>query len=125
MESRANNVLIAMMMLAVILLVWTRATSAALVATEQAYELDASQIERWPLGDDGSLILRPCGGCDRVVLRVNAETRYGRSLSGPAMTREELLQLKSTGAVSGDTLVYVFYRPDDGVVTRLVLDVGN
>ena len=32
---------------------------AALVAIEQAYEVTAAQVERWPLGETGTLVLRP------------------------------------------------------------------
>ena len=125
MKSKSTDALLAMMMLAVILLVWTRATHAALEAMEQAYEVDASRIERWPLGDQGSLVLRPCESCDSVTLTVTPNTRYRSSQSSLNITREELLQVKAMIRDLDDAFVYVFYRPDDGVVNRIVLDAGN
>ena len=123
MESRANNVLIAMMMLAVILLVWTRSTNAALNLIEQAYEIDSTSIERWPLGADGNLILKPCEACDSVILNVDANTRYATSFRGAAISLEELLELKTQIRGRKGINAYVFYRAEDNSVTRLILDV--
>lgn len=125
MESRTTNVLLAMMMLAVILMVWTRATNAALEVVEQAYEINATQVERWPLSDDDRIVLRPCDACDQVTLSVTSGTRYRASNSSMNITREELLQIKSLLRNLESSYVYVFYRPDDGVATRIVLDAGN
>ena len=118
-------VLIRTMTLAIILLTWGQVTQAALQATEQAYELNVHMVERWPLGDEGSIVLYPCEDCDRVVLRVNAATRYGNSLSGPDISRNELLQLKATLSGGQDAFVYIFYRPDDQTATRIVLDADD
>ncbi|NND36298.1 MAG: hypothetical protein HKN81_04095 [Gammaproteobacteria bacterium] len=123
MESRANNVLIAMMMLAVIMLVWNRATNAALQLVEQTYEIDSTSIERWPLAGDGNLIIRPCEGCDSVILKVDADTRYLTSFGGTAISLEELLELKTQIRGRSGVDAFVFYRADDSTVTRLVLDV--
>jgi len=125
MESSKKNLFMAMTSLAVTLLALTPVSQAALVAAKQAYEMTANQVERWPLGDSGSIVFRPCRNCDPVALQVDAATRYGRSLSGNGITREELLQLKSMLSSIDDTFVYIFYRPDDGVATRIVLDVGE
>lgn len=102
-----------------------QATQAALEATEQAYELMADQVERWPLADNASVVFRPCRSCDRMVLAVDAATRYGRSLSGRDITRDELLRMKSILTDANDTFVYIFYRPEDATATRIVLDVGE
>ena len=123
MESRANNVLIAMMMLAVILLVWNRATHAALESTQQAYELDSTQIERWPLDEVGSLVLKPCDSCESVVLSVTPDTRYMTGFRGPNITLPELLALKTKIGGRKGTFVYIFYRTADNSVARFVLDV--
>jgi hypothetical protein len=125
METGRTNILIATMMLGVILLVWNRSTQAALETIEQSYELTANLVERWPIGDDAHIVLRRCGGCEPVMLRVDAATRYGRSLLGRDITRDELLRLKATLRDADKTFVYVFYRPDDGTVTYFVLDVGK
>ena len=109
-------------MLTVLLTVWPRASLAALVATEQAYEVEATQIERWPLGDNGSLVLRPCDSCELVTLTVTPETKYRRSSSGMNITREEFLAAKAQIRDLDDAYVFLFYRPDDGIVNRIVLD---
>jgi hypothetical protein len=122
MESKSLNVLITMTMLAVILLVWTRATNAALERVEDAYELRLEQVERWPLADSTNIVVRPCSRCDRVVLQVNAATRYSNGLRGADIGREELLRVKSTIRDRDNTFVYIFYRPENSSVTRIVLD---
>lgn len=123
MESRTNNVLVAMMMLAVILLAWNRAANAALQLIEQTYEIDSTQIERWPLADDGTLILKPCDACESVILNVDPNTRYLTNFRGNAISLEELLQLKTLIRGREGTNAYVFYSVEDNLVTRLVLDV--
>ena len=125
MESKTSNVLIATMMLAVILLVWTRGAQAALVATEQAYELTVDQVERWPLSDNGRIVLRACATCETVALSVDANTTYRSSQSSLNITREEMLQIKSMLGNPDDAFLYIFYRPDDDIATRIVLDTGN
>jgi hypothetical protein len=123
MESRINNALVAMMTLTVTLLVWNQAANAALQLIEQTYEIDSTQIERWPLAGDGNLILKPCDACDSVILNVDANTRYLTDFRGNAISLEELLQLKSLIRGREGTYAYVFYTADDNLVTRLILDV--
>jgi len=117
--------LVATLIVTTTLLAATPATHAALDVVEQAYEIDATLVERWPLGDTGSIVLRPCAGCDTVVLGVDANTKYRSSRSSLDVTREELMEIKSMLSNPDDALVYIFYRPDDSVATRIVLDAGN
>jgi hypothetical protein len=112
-----------MMTVAVILLIWNQATNAALQLIEQAYEVDSTQIERWPLADDGNLILKPCETCDSVILSVDGNTRYLTSFGGNAIPLEALLQLKSLIRGRKGTYAYIFYTAEDNLVTRLILDV--
>lgn len=98
---------------------------AELVAVEQAYEINAAQVDRWPLGDTGSLVLRACNSCDSVTLRVDAATRYRLGMSGAEVSRDELVSLQATLRDRKSTPVYVFYRPQDGIATRVVLDVDK
>ncbi|MFQ5636210.1 MAG: hypothetical protein ACE5G3_12885 [Gammaproteobacteria bacterium] len=125
MESRTATAMIATMMLAVILLVWARATQAALGVVEQAYEIELWMVERWPLGDAGSIVLRPCEECSSVVLRVSADTAYRRSGSAVNISREEMLRIKAMLGSDTGALVYVYYRPDDDTATRIVLDTDD
>ena len=105
-----------------ILLVWNRATHAALQLVEQAYELDSTQVERWPLADDGQLIVKPCKTCDSVILNVDANTRYLTSFRGSRISLAELLNLKTRVGGRESANVYVFYSTENNLVTRLVLD---
>jgi len=114
-----------MTMLTVILLVGIPSAQAALEALEQAYDMTADKVERWPLGDHASIVFRPCASCERLAISVSPATLYARSLSGAFISRAELLELKSVLSNTDDTFVYVFYRPDDGIATRIVLDVGE
>lgn len=122
MESRTNNVLITMMMLAVILLVWTRSTNAALEITIRTYELDASLVERWPLGDVGTIVFRKCDDCERIILAVDSATQYKLKISGSPVGRDELLRVKSTITDPAAANVYISYRIADETATRIVLD---
>ena len=122
MYTRSTNVLITMMMLAVILLVWTRATEAALEVSQRAYELDASLVERWPLGDVGTIVFRECDGCEQVIVKVDAATDYRLSMRGANVGRDELLRVKATLTDPSDADVYIFYRTADDTATRIVLD---
>ena len=96
---------------------------AALIAVEQAYELNVAQIERWPLSDTGRLVIRTCRTCESIALRVDAATRYRLGMGGAAVSRDELVRLQATLNDRDGTHVFVFYRPDDGVATRIVLDI--
>jgi hypothetical protein len=111
-----------MMMLAVILLVWTRASQAALEITVRTYELDASLVERWPLGDVGTIVFRKCDACEQIILAVDSTTQYKLELSGSPIGRDELLRVKSALADPAATYVYISYRVADDTATRIVLD---
>jgi hypothetical protein len=111
-----------MMMLAVILLVWTRATHAALEVKVRTYELDASLVERWPLGDVGTIVFRKCDACDQIILAVNDATQYKLKISGAPVGRDEVLRIKSTITDLAAANVYISYRTTDETVTRIVLD---
>lgn len=102
-------------------LTWVSSAGAALQVVEQSYELRANAIERWPLGDDDSIVLRPCGDCESVVLRVNAQTNYGRNFSGSFLTRTEFMRSKGSVANLRNAYIFVFFRPDDKTVTRIIL----
>jgi len=122
MYTRTSNALITIIMLAVILLVWTRATHSALESTVQSYELNASLVERWPLGDVGTIVFRKCDNCDQVILAVDGATRYLLKIGGSPVGRDELLRVKSMITDQTDADVYIFYRTDDDTATRVILD---
>ena len=96
---------------------------AALRALEEAYELNASLVERWPSSDVGSLVLRPCPNCEPVMLRVDANTLYRLGMRGAVITRAELVERQALLRDRRNTFVYVFYEPGSRIATRVVLDV--
>lgn len=122
MHTRTTNVLIAMMMLGVILIVWTRATHAALESTIGSYELDASLVERWPLGDVGTIVFRKCDSCEQIIVAVDDATNYLLKIRGAPVGRDELLRVKSAVPNLADVNVYIFYRTEDNTATRIVLE---
>jgi len=102
---------------------------AALELKEDAVEVQLEQIQRWPLGEGDSLVLRPCRGCELRTLQVTAATRYATGFAhdgaSPALTLPETLRLKSTLRNDPTHTIVVFFRPDNhpdaGQVTRLIL----
>lgn len=94
---------------------------AALEVIEEAYELNAEQILRWPLRAGDSLVVRPCAGCGTETLKVTEQTRYATGFDAPSISLSDLLRKKSLSHDSADHLIVVFYRPDDLHVTRIVL----
>ena len=107
--------------LAVALLCWMLPAIAALVVVEDAYELSARDVERWPLGDTASLVVRPCDTCERVYLRVTEETAYFHGANGPQITRRNLSDARALGQIKPDASLTVFYQPDNQQVTRIVV----
>jgi len=111
--------------LAAIAITWAMVlpAQAGLIAVEQAYEITTAQVERWPLGETGTLVLRSCNSCESVALRVDLATHYRLGMSGANITRAELVRMQATLNDREGTRVYVFYRPESGVATRVILDI--
>lgn len=96
---------------------------AALVALERDFELALNQVTL-PRSSAGQVVVRQCGDCDPEVLRVDANTRYFLGSNKPA----SLAELRAAADAVRDpkrTGVYVFYEPETGVVTRIVLDLAG
>jgi len=94
---------------------------AALEIREQAFELSAEQILRWPLRAGDSLVVRPCDGCDIETLQVTEETRYSIGFDGESILLRDLLRQESLLPNNGNYLVIVFFQPNNGPVTRIIL----
>ncbi|MBN1238546.1 MAG: hypothetical protein JXB36_08585 [Gammaproteobacteria bacterium] len=89
---------------------------------EGAYETLLADVVL-PGGTAGYVILRPCGGCERISLRVTSATAW--SVDGTAVPFAELIAAAEglRGADGGaDTAVYVYYDIASGLVNRLALD---
>ena len=100
------------------------AAHAALIQIEQNYELGLNEVTL-PRSAAGQVVVRQCAECDPAVLRVNGSTRYFlESRSNPV----SLAELRAAADASRDpvqTGVFVFYKPETGVVTRIILSLAG
>jgi len=108
------------------LLTYATLADAALEIKENAFEVQLEQIQRWPLGEGDSLVVRPCRGCETQTLQVTGATRYAAGLdNAQILTLPEALRMKAKMRNDPTHIILVFYRPDDhpdaGQVTRLIL----
>ena len=96
-------------------------SSASLEVLEKAFELNQKQIISLPRTNPGRLSIRPCDDCEAVVLRI-----YNTRFFVDEMQVQNLAEwlAEEAGASKNTALYYVFYRPEDNTVTRLVLDKG-
>ncbi len=93
----------------------TPATNALLINVEDAYEVSARDVIM-PSSNAGNLIVRPCAGCDRVVLLVTARSK--------AFIGSEEVTFKELNEAAGNRTnawLVVFFTLDEKVVTRVVL----
>ena len=106
-----------------LLLVFSASVQATLQAREQAHEIKAEQILRWPLRAGDSLVVKPCTDCDIQTLQVTDHTKYSIGLGRDAkvITLNELLRLKSLLRDEENHLIVIFFQPDDRQVSRVVL----
>lgn len=94
--------------------------SAALTLVERAFEITASQLTL-PLVESGLVVVAPCSDCKAVTLRATPETLYfAASSGGEALTLAEMREaVRAPGA--DRELLFVFYRVEDNIVTRIEL----
>lgn len=123
MQHKSLNLLLALFMLIAIIFTWAMTAQAALEIVEDAFEVTPRQIE-WPTYDEGRLVVRPCSGCEAVALTVSDQTGYYLGFDSPRLSRQELISKATTGGNSENSFVYLFYRPENKQVTRVVLDLG-
>jgi len=116
----ANRFTISLTLIALSLLLGAPAR-AALEISEQAFELNAKQILRWPLREGDSIVVRPCDSCNIETLQVTEETRYSIGFDGENILLRDLLRQESLLTNSEDYLVIVFFQPNNGPVTRIIL----
>ena len=99
------------------------AAHSALIPLEENYELGLSEVTL-PRSSAGQVVIRQCGECDPEVLRVDGSTRYFLGNRKPV----SLAELRAAAAAARkpeQTGVYVFYKPETGVVTRIVLSLAG
>ncbi len=91
----------------------------ALEVVEQVAELGTAGI-RLPTSSAGQVVYRKCSGCEPQLWSVDAATNY---YVGTDTAPVPLGDLRRAVASKQYQLIYVFYAPDSGVVTRIVLDL--
>ncbi len=100
-------------------LLWSGTAFGALEALEEVAELMVSGI-RLPTSAAGQVVYRKCGGCEPTIWRVDAATTYHVGVGTAPVPLADLRQAVGSNRYE---LIYVFYAPDTGVVTRIVLDL--
>lgn len=123
MQSKARNLVLLLVMMPAITFIGFNTARAALEIVEEAFEVTPRQIE-WPTYDEGRLVVRPCSGCEAVALTVSDQTGYYDGFNSPRLSRQELIRKATSGGNFQNSMVYLFYRPEDRQVTRVVLDQG-
>jgi len=100
------------------------AAFASLIILEKTYELKREQIISLPRSAGGQLSIRACRDCEAAILRVNGNTRYYLHSSTTELTLADWVA-EDANTSNKDKLVYVFYTPDDRIVTRMILDAAK
>jgi hypothetical protein len=96
---------------------------AALIPLESNYELGLNEVTL-PRSSAGQVVIRQCADCDPEVLRVDGSTRYFLDNRSP-VSLDELRAAADAVREPAKTGVYVFYKPETGVVTRIVLSLAG
>jgi len=99
------------------------AAQAALIPLEDNYELGLNEVTL-PRSSAGQVVIRQCAECDPEILRVDGDTRYFLGTNQP-VSLSELRAAAGAAREPEQTGVYVFYKPETGVVTRIVLSVAG
>lgn len=94
---------------------------ATLQVSEDAFELNAAQIVRWPLRAGDSLVIRPCSECGIESLRVTEQTRYATGFGASTISLNHLLRQKLRLRDGTPHVIVVFFNPDERRITRLIL----
>jgi uncharacterized protein YaiE (UPF0345 family) len=123
MQSKSLNFSLMLIIMIASTFTLASAARAALEIVEDAFEVTPGQIE-WPTYDEGRLVVHPCPGCEAVALTVNHQTGYYLGFTNPGLSRQELIRKATSSGNSENILVYLFYRPENRQVTRVVLDMG-
>ncbi len=111
-------------MLAVLTLAFASLAQAKLDRIEEAFELHLTQLSL-PAHATGKVTVKACAGCDTVQLRVNARTSYHVGIGSTAITLQELIDAVYAVHDRSKTPVYVMYKAEDLVITRIILGAAS
>ena len=112
--------------LAVLTMAFTGLAQASMQRIEEAYELDLTQVIL-PAHEADRVTLKQCADCFTVQLSVDYRTSYHVGMNSAGVTLRELTDV-ATAVSSRDrekTPVYVMYRPESLVVTRIILGTAS
>lgn len=119
MKFKVRHTLITMMMVATIIMVWTNATQAGMLVTEQAVELRSGEIAL-PAHANAQIAVPTCPTCDPLMLRVDPRTRYFASAAGgPALNLQTFMETVA-GTLGTDSALFIYYIAETDTVTRIV-----
>jgi len=107
-----------------LILIFANSVYGTLVQLEDAYELSMNQV-RLPRHDGGQLVVRECPTCDATVLRIDKRTRYYLGRARTPVPLDDLLTAAHALGTRKDNAVYVFFQPEEKIVTRIILDDGS
>ena len=107
---------------AIFLLGLALSAGAALAPLEQAYELGLNEVTL-PAHSASQVVIRRCAECEVETLPVNASTTYFVGSKRSANLAD--FRAVAEQARPDSTAVYVFYKPETGVVTRIVLSLAG
>ncbi len=110
--------------LAVLTLAFASLAQAKLERIEEAFELRLTQLSL-PAHATGKVTVKPCAACDTVQLRVTDGTSYHLGFGSPAVTLQELVDAVYAVSDRSKTPVYVMYKPEDLVITRIILGAAS
>ena len=74
-----------------------------------------------PSHEAGRVVVRTCDTCDPIIHRVDEYTTYHIGTRGNAVSLKELREAAASVSDPGETLLYVMYSTESGVVTRITL----
>jgi len=110
--------------LAALTLAYTGLAQAMLNRIEEAFELQLTQVSL-PAHAHDKVTVNACAGCDTVKLRVDVRTSYHLGFDSAAVTLGELTDAADAVRDQSETPVFVFYKPDSLVVTRIILGAAS
>ena len=110
--------------LAVLTLAFTGLAQAKLDRIEESYELDLTQVSL-PAHAADQVTLKACEDCFTVQLTVDARTSYHVGMKTAGVTLLELTDAAAKVSDRENALVYVMYRPESLVVTRIILSAAS
>ncbi len=111
-------------MLTVLTLAFASLAQARLDRIEEAYELNLTQVSL-PAHSADQVTLKQCADCYTVQLSVDARTSYHVGMRSAAVTLQTLTAAADAVSDREHTPVYVMYRPESLVVTRIILGTAS